>query len=290
MHHTLNANTRASSVFTPQQEDHAALLSLASTAEPAPNPRPSPSRSPGPSSPQQTKETFGPRHHHGSPYGWLPDARHGASAPNEPAASDLRRPCIRWFANAAPASRAHRPDVRRPQWPARRRKRGKEEEDCTGEYCHCPEGVTPPRLVTQHAHQADTPPPGLRHVPEEEDQVRREAASMHALHQLQDRMCLHTGREEAESAQRVSACPSSTRRSVPSSPATFPAKISIVPSILRVSRTALVAWRVSCVCQVRLLSAVAPNGFTATSGCSGCCRQATDMCSRALTIPGRSPW
>lgn len=57
------------------------------------------------------------------------------------------------------------------------------------------------------APQTDTSPTGLRHVPEEEDQVRREAASMHTLHQLQDRMCLHPGREEAESAKGVSACP-----------------------------------------------------------------------------------
>lgn len=70
--------------------------------------------------------------------------------------------------------------------------------------------ATEPRLVTGHARQADTSSTGLRHVPEEEDQVRREAASMHTLHQLQDRMCLHPGREEAQSAQRVSARPTAS--------------------------------------------------------------------------------
>lgn len=44
---------------------------------------------------------------------------------------------------------------------------------------------------------------GLRHVPEEEDQVRRQDAQVFALHQLQDGLCLYTGRKEAESPQRV---------------------------------------------------------------------------------------
>jgi len=43
-------------------------------------------------------------------------------------------------------------------------------------------------------------------VPEEEDQVRREDASMLTLHQLQDRVHLYTGREEASAAQRVRVC------------------------------------------------------------------------------------
>lgn len=46
---------------------------------------------------------------------------------------------------------------------------------------------------------------GLRYVQEKEDQVRREDAVVHPLHQLQDGMRLHTGREEEESTQRVSA-------------------------------------------------------------------------------------
>lgn len=40
-------------------------------------------------------------------------------------------------------------------------------------------------------------------MPEEEDQMRREDASMLTLHQLQDRVHLYTGREEASAAQRV---------------------------------------------------------------------------------------
>lgn len=34
---------------------------------------------------------------------------------------------------------------------------------------------------------------GLRHVPKEEDQVRRHYAVLHALSQIQDEMCLYTG-------------------------------------------------------------------------------------------------
>lgn len=47
------------------------------------------------------------------------------------------------------------------------------------------------------------PVPGVRHVQEEEDQVRRETPGVHPLHQLQDRMRLHAGREEEESSQGV---------------------------------------------------------------------------------------
>lgn len=43
----------------------------------------------------------------------------------------------------------------------------------------------------------------MRHVPQEEDQVRRQDARLHPLHQLQDRVHLHTGREEAPAAQGV---------------------------------------------------------------------------------------
>lgn len=46
---------------------------------------------------------------------------------------------------------------------------------------------------------------GLRHVPEEEDQVRRQDAQVFALYQLQDRLRLHTSGKETESAKRV--CP-----------------------------------------------------------------------------------
>jgi len=44
---------------------------------------------------------------------------------------------------------------------------------------------------------------GLRHVPQEEDQVRRQDAFLHALHQLQNRMCLYASREEADASERV---------------------------------------------------------------------------------------
>jgi hypothetical protein len=40
-------------------------------------------------------------------------------------------------------------------------------------------------------------------VPEEENKVRRKAAQMLALYKLQDRVCLHAGREEEEPAERV---------------------------------------------------------------------------------------
>lgn len=40
-------------------------------------------------------------------------------------------------------------------------------------------------------------------VPEKENQMRWEVAKVLALHKLQDGMCIHTGRKEAESAQRV---------------------------------------------------------------------------------------
>jgi hypothetical protein len=39
---------------------------------------------------------------------------------------------------------------------------------------------------------------GLRHVQEEEDQVRRKASLMHSLYQLQDGLRLHPSREEAQ--------------------------------------------------------------------------------------------
>lgn len=61
----------------------------------------------------------------------------------------------------------------------------------TGRVCQC-------LLMTR-----DAEPPGLRHVPQEEDQVRRQAPGLHALRQLQDGVHLHPGREEEESAQGV---------------------------------------------------------------------------------------
>ena len=44
---------------------------------------------------------------------------------------------------------------------------------------------------------------GLRHVPEKEDKMRREDASVLALHKLQDRMYIYSGGEEKESPKRV---------------------------------------------------------------------------------------
>lgn len=43
----------------------------------------------------------------------------------------------------------------------------------------------------------------MRYVPEEEDQMRRQDALVHTLPELQDRMHLHTGREEKAAAERV---------------------------------------------------------------------------------------
>ena len=39
----------------------------------------------------------------------------------------------------------------------------------------------------------------------EEDQMRREIAGVHALHQLQERMCFYPSGKEEESSQRVGA-------------------------------------------------------------------------------------
>ena len=44
---------------------------------------------------------------------------------------------------------------------------------------------------------------GVRHVPKKEDKVRWEDATMHALYQLQDRLCIYAGGEEKESSKRV---------------------------------------------------------------------------------------
>jgi hypothetical protein len=44
---------------------------------------------------------------------------------------------------------------------------------------------------------------GVRHVPEEEDQVRWQGSEVYALPELQDRMRLHAGREEEEPAEGV---------------------------------------------------------------------------------------
>ena len=45
----------------------------------------------------------------------------------------------------------------------------------------------------------------MRYVSQEEDQVRREDAGLHTLPELQDGVYIHSGGEEEESAQRVSA-------------------------------------------------------------------------------------
>lgn len=54
------------------------------------------------------------------------------------------------------------------------------------------------RLLIAHA--------GLRYVPEEKDQMRRQDAEMLTLPKLQNRMCFHSSREEEESSQRVLLC------------------------------------------------------------------------------------
>lgn len=48
-------------------------------------------------------------------------------------------------------------------------------------------------LVPVTVHATNPGDVGLRHVPQEEDQVRRKTPRLHALYQLQDRMCLHAG-------------------------------------------------------------------------------------------------
>lgn len=140
--------------------------------------------------------------------------------------------------------------------------------------------ATAPRLVTGHAHQADSSPTGLRHVPEEEDQVRREAASMYTLHQLQDRMCLYPGREEAQSAQRVSTCPAA-----PGSLCRHRQRhrqlTALQCQVYRGPREP--AWshgESAASVRYALFSLLLPNGLTAASGCSGCCRQARHVQSR----------
>lgn len=47
----------------------------------------------------------------------------------------------------------------------------------------------------------------MRHVSQEEDQVRWQDARLHPLPQLQDRVHLHTGREETPTSQRVRSPP-----------------------------------------------------------------------------------
>lgn len=44
---------------------------------------------------------------------------------------------------------------------------------------------------------------GMRHVSQEENQMRRQDAQVLPLHKLQDRVYLHASGEEAESSQRV---------------------------------------------------------------------------------------
>ena len=57
-------------------------------------------------------------------------------------------------------------------------------------------------LVGTWWHRADRRT-GMRYVPEEEDQVRRQDALVYALPELQDRMHLYAGGEEATASQRV---------------------------------------------------------------------------------------
>lgn len=45
--------------------------------------------------------------------------------------------------------------------------------------------------------------PGMRHVSQEENQMRRQDALLHPLYQLQDRVYLHPGRKEAPTTKRV---------------------------------------------------------------------------------------
>lgn len=54
----------------------------------------------------------------------------------------------------------------------------------------------------------------MRYVPEEEDQMRWQDALMHPLPKLQDRVCLHTSREETEPAEGVSADTSVVNQSI----------------------------------------------------------------------------
>ncbi|ATY60138.1 fungal specific transcription factor domain-containing [Cordyceps militaris] len=48
---------------------------------------------------------------------------------------------------------------------------------------------------------------GLRYVPQEENQVRRQAPRLHKLHHIQDRLRLYPGREEAQPPKRVIPAP-----------------------------------------------------------------------------------
>lgn len=73
---------------------------------------------------------------------------------------------------------------------------------------------------------------GLRHVPEEEDQVRRQDAQVFALYQLQDRLRIHTSGKETESTKRVCAERSMTDV-CPFACIALTLDIRIVPSTLR---------------------------------------------------------
>jgi hypothetical protein len=44
---------------------------------------------------------------------------------------------------------------------------------------------------------------GMRYVPEEEDQMRRQDARLYPLPELQDGMYIHTGREKEATSERV---------------------------------------------------------------------------------------
>lgn len=93
---------------------------------------------------------------------------------------------------------------------------------------------------------------GLRHVQEEEDQVRRQAAGLFSLRQLQDQLRLHPGREEAQPPERVSRHPTTAMLDGLVTPWLRLRLTSCAgPSISRVSRTGWAAWSTSCGYQVR---------------------------------------
>lgn len=79
-------------------------------------------------------------------------------------------------------------------------------------------------------------------MPEKEDQVRWKTAGLHTLHQLQDGLRLHSGREEAEPTQRVSAA----------SPNLLPVCVCAhtdclaAQSISKAWRTVWVVWKACC--------------------------------------------
>lgn len=84
-------------------------------------------------------------------------------------------------------------------------------------------------------------PLGMRHVQEEEDQVRRQAAGMHALHQLQDGLRLYASRKEEESSQGVGLALRHALAQLSFSDM-LADKCGLGPSISKGSRIAWVVW------------------------------------------------